>query len=934
MKFVFIFLNSDTVKKLYHNIFPLLVLAAGVLAYRNILFSTGPACQVIDMKDLVFPKYYFIREAFIRGEFPFWDPYTMLGQPGIFNMQAGATYPLLLAFLAMGFLGHLLPRQIELFMVFHILLSGIAMYWGTRRLGLSRIGACLAGIVFQMAAINKYMLLSLTYTFGMPWFVLAICFGIALFRSGESIMSQKNILPLLIVVISLSLLISITYPNFVIYTFLTLGMIVIFYFLDKVKRADWFGALNILKKSFCVFVLPLLATAFIILPCYAVLRDSIRYDSSVKILIFGIFHLPYTWTLLFPGFINYYMEQPIGYTGVITLILAVYFCIKKGKDDVNDGFLFVILSVFWFFYAIEGSLLGKVLSHLPVLNLMRFPHNGLIIYAFSISILAGKGLERLLNLHENKVGLNKNWLFPAFIITMLMYSLPSFNQMINKGNPRGGVIALFFGFAFILYLISQRFIASDRVRNVLCTLVPVIVILEISISLPELFRRSNHEPFFPYKPKLEKIASDFPECFLKKDLYRFENIHEYMITEYYFDKFSTYGYYAPGTHPARYYYLWDRLGRAGPGYQKWWVDEGDRIMPLSLESRLYDLAGVRYFYLPEHEWLFVDYKISGRGEWVSARLFNKVLVSSISIYNTPNPEHRRMIRATIVLNDDKQISVDIPNEEGWHRFNFESTELAKIKIIADEVIPFEIGEGTRGVVIGEIELLDGNGQKIDVAVKNFDASSTMLVSNPSMIMDNRLGHVWESRCSVVADNVLASQTLERVNEGCYINKDVLPRAFMVHGYKYVKDRSSFLQDLHNEGFRPDKEVLLEGETIKFDLPKCPYNDNVEIVGYRLNEVQVLVKNDKPGFLVLSDMYAPGWQVFVNGKEDRLLIADGLFRGVFLDRGDHKVTFRYTPPLLKLGTVISSVCLVIIFGCLLTAVARNTPQRHGDTEVTE
>jgi hypothetical protein len=57
---------------------------------------------------------------------------------------------------------------------------------------------------------------------------------------------------------------------------------------------------------------------------------------------------------------------------------------------------------------------------------------------------------------------------------------------------------------------------------------------------------------------------------------------------------------------------------------------------------------------------------------------------------------------------------------------------------------------------------------------------------------------------------------------------------------------------------------------------------------------VILRARGPGWLVLSDTYAPGWSAEVDGRPERIFPADVAFRLVPLSRGEHEVAFRYDP----------------------------------------
>jgi O-antigen/teichoic acid export membrane protein len=96
---------------------------------------------------------------------------------------------------------------------------------------------------------------------------------------------------------------------------------------------------------------------------------------------------------------------------------------------------------------------------------------------------------------------------------------------------------------------------------------------------------------------------------------------------------------------------------------------------------------------------------------------------------------------------------------------------------------------------------------------------------------------------------------------------------------------------------------------------------VQAITYNLpNEVFIDVKSEVPSWLVLADSYAPGWKAFVRpfggteADETELEIAQvaGNFRGVVLEAGSWTVRFKYSPDSVKIGAFISFLSAVICF----------------------
>ncbi|PWT94001.1 MAG: hypothetical protein C5B54_00830 [Acidobacteria bacterium] len=109
-------------------------------------------------------------------------------------------------------------------------------------------------------------------------------------------------------------------------------------------------------------------------------------------------------------------------------------------------------------------------------------------------------------------------------------------------------------------------------------------------------------------------------------------------------------------------------------------------------------------------------------------------------------------------------------------------------------------------------------------------------------------------------------------------------------------------------FDPEKIALIEESTpLKF-FPDS--NASARISQYASTEVVVETNSNTPGFLVLNDVYYPGWIVHVDGNESHLFCTDAVFRGVIIPAGKHLVHFSYTPKSLYAGIVLSLLSLLI------------------------
>ncbi|HEX5271447.1 MAG TPA: hypothetical protein VFW33_13210, partial [Gemmataceae bacterium] len=144
----------------------------------------------------------------------------------------------------------------------------------------------------------------------------------------------------------------------------------------------------------------------------------------------------------------------------------------------------------------------------------------------------------------------------------------------------------------------------------------------------------------------------------------------------------------------------------------------------------------------------------------------------------------------------------------------------------------------------------------------------------------------------------------------YENTEALPRAFVVPEAAPLPDRALVLDTLAATDFRA--RVLLEGR----DGPARPGGAAAdyrpaELLEYHPNRVRVAVEPGAPGFLVLADVWYPGWTCTVDGRPAPLYRADYLFRAVELPEGAREVEFRFEPESYRLGRAVSLAALVLV-----------------------
>jgi len=154
----------------------------------------------------------------------------------------------------------------------------------------------------------------------------------------------------------------------------------------------------------------------------------------------------------------------------------------------------------------------------------------------------------------------------------------------------------------------------------------------------------------------------------------------------------------------------------------------------------------------------------------------------------------------------------------------------------------------------------------------------------------------------------------------YFNRAALPRAFFVTDHQLVANHEEAWQAIHSPSFDPTRSVVLEREGIWTSQQNAALQEaeHIAFVHYGLNSVELSVRSPERGWLVLSDVYYPGWRATVDGNPTPVLRADYTFRAVNVPAGEHTVRMTFAPRTWYVGLVLS---LISWLGLAAAAVLR-------------
>ena len=90
--------------------------------------------------------------------------------------------------------------------------------------------------------------------------------------------------------------------------------------------------------------------------------------------------------------------------------------------------------------------------------------------------------------------------------------------------------------------------------------------------------------------------------------------------------------------------------------------------------------------------------------------------------------------------------------------------------------------------------------------------------------------------------------------------------------------------------------------------------DINILSENPNRLDLSLNSISSGWLVVSDVWYPGWYALVDGNVTPIYQANYLFRAIFLNPGEHNITFVYRPLSFWLGFGLSVLAwLILVIG---------------------
>jgi len=121
-----------------------------------------------------------------------------------------------------------------------------------------------------------------------------------------------------------------------------------------------------------------------------------------------------------------------------------------------------------------------------------------------------------------------------------------------------------------------------------------------------------------------------------------------------------------------------------------------------------------------------------------------------------------------------------------------------------------------------------------------------------------------------------------------------------------------------------REAAVAGAPAAAGMSVADASDRVEIPRAAAGSLDVATQNLNRRFLVISEVWHPGWRAAVDGRAATLYQTDIALLGLWLEPGVHHIELRYWPPGLTAGSIATLLTCLAIPGLFLIGKRRSPP----------
>jgi len=882
------------------------------------------------------------------GYLPLWNPYIFAGTPLLASIYPGALYPPNWLF---ALFSPVTAMNIVVITTYHLTIIGTYLY--ARRIGVTRIGALIAGVVFTFGG---YMVAHMGHTsriaaaVWLPWILLAI----------ENLYERLTWRWVALGAAFIALQLFAGEPQMNFYTALVCGAYTLFSLLLREERER---RRKFLFGAAAMSVCGALLSAIQLLPERELLKMGERAAISYEYFSGYSFPPANILTFVFPFFFGggtlpstivpywglWTVDETCGYFGLLALLLALVALFGSRRRSLEwfwGGTALVSLILAFGDYLPFGW--NHILHSTPVYNLFRASGRHMYEFTFSLATLAGLGASYIARTERKVVGRalrRGSMVFVAMVaVTIIIYRffgdylpvgavsrVPGSDSLTNYeawvpmvfavlslgalwifARRRTGysgalmVIVIFADLAF--FSLAFNFGWREFLTGVSARLQdpPAVQFIKSREADLNSFRVVSYASR-PYGYNYDKL--NFPNVSISRGL---QSVNGY-------DALRLIRHGAVSGDMGSDGMISDAsvFDRAHQGLNMLNAKYALRLSATnSDQKRIVEIEGIRF----DEELLSLSMTPGAKAEisLAGASASELALVSTMS-HSTHIPDDTPMVGIRIHAKDGRVIERDLRAGRDTAEWAYDNEEVrAAIKHRRPKVAESFPADGfPSNRYLARLPFERVEIERIEFNYLAPDASVLIL---RAALIDSKTGattilspiHFQTGRWRMLA----AFDEVE-----VYENLKALPRAWFVR--RAAADMSAGVLKAIRTGTMKDGSAFDPAETVLFEkedfgarevvLPQIgdPANAQAKVTRYEPQRIEIETRNGQPGFLVLSEMYYRGWEAWIDGRRAPVERVNYVLRGLAVPAGDHRIEFVFRAPSFRNGAAYTLLGIMLL-----------------------
>jgi len=370
----------------------IVLLIITLIIFGDVLFSNDDRVLSKEGLDLFSAEMYGRDFEFLeikKGNFPLWNPHVFSGIPFFDGIQSTILYP-------PNFLHFILPlaRAINIGIALHVFLIGFFMYLWTAHRRLHPLACILSSVLIMFSGAYFMHIYA-----GHPANLCAMTWVPLIFLSIDGLFDSPSLGWCLLGIFTVTMQILAGHPQYVYYTWLTVGIYCALCLIKTTRRGFYItGLMTILVGS-------LLISSVQILPAIQAAKEGLRSPGLTYHFASTFSFPPENFlTFLSPFFFGdmtllsywgrYYLWEMSLFIGVTGIFLAVYgsFYGKKNVRRYSTTMVFILLLLA---LGVHTPLFNLLYYYLPEFNKFRGTSKFIFPASLFLTMLAGIGLDSL-----------------------------------------------------------------------------------------------------------------------------------------------------------------------------------------------------------------------------------------------------------------------------------------------------------------------------------------------------------------------------------------------------------------------------------------------------------------------------------------------------------------------------------------------------------